>query len=50
MFQLGKLFAGAAFTFGTGAALCVLGFMVYMLVRKNKYDNNHLTRNVKVGA
>ena len=50
VFQLGKLFAGAAFTFGTGAALAVLGFMIYMLVRRNKYDNNHLTRNVKVGA
>jgi len=50
VFQLGKLFAGAAFTFSTGAALVVLGFILYMLVRKNKYDNNHLTHNVKIGA
>ena len=32
------------------AALAVLAFLVYMLVRPNKYNDNHLERSVKVSA
>ena len=31
-------------------ALLVLGALVYLLVRKNPYDENHLTQRIKVGA
>ena len=40
----GLLAAGAGFTVATAAALIVLIFLVYMLVRKNRYDENHLSR------
>ncbi|MDO5324283.1 MAG: ferrous iron transport protein B [Clostridia bacterium] len=44
VYQLGLLAAGAGFTVATAAALIVLIFLVYMLVRKNRYDENHLSR------
>ena len=44
VYQLGLLAAGAGFTLATAAALIVLIALVYMLVRKNRYDENHLTR------
>ena len=47
VYQLGLLFAGAGFTIASAAALIVLGFMLYMLLRRNRYDENHLTRNVQ---
>ena len=43
VYQLGLLAAGAGFTVATAAALIVLIFLVYMLVRKNRYDENHLS-------
>lgn len=43
VFQLGRLFAGGGFNIGTAVAVVMLAAAVYMLVRKNKYDNNHLT-------
>jgi putative MATE family efflux protein len=40
-----------AVVYGDAAVAAItIANKVYMLVRKNKYDNNHLTRNVKVGA
>ena len=50
VYQLGLLFAGAGFGLGTAVALLVLGALVYLLVRKNPYDENHLTQRIKVGA
>ncbi len=46
VYQLGLLFNGAGFGIGTVAAILVLAFLLYMLFRKNKYDENHLTRRV----
>lgn len=40
VYQLGLLFTGAGFSVGTVVALAVLVFMLYMLFRKNKYDEN----------
>ncbi|MGI5888193.1 MAG: ferrous iron transport protein B [Oscillospiraceae bacterium] len=50
VYQLGLLFSGAGFTFGTAAALAVLAFLMYMLLRKNRYnDEAHLSiRSVDV--
>ena len=42
--------AGAGFGLGTAVALLLLGALVYLLVRKNPYDENHLTQRIKVGA
>ena len=49
-FQLGRLIMGGSFTFATGAALVLLLGILYMLFRKNRYDNDHLTRKVNVNA
>ena len=46
VYQLGLLVNGAGFGIGTVAAILVLAFLLYMLFRKNKYDENHLTRRV----
>lgn len=43
IFQLGCLFAGDASIIGTIAACIALALLIYMLVRKNKYDSNKLT-------
>ncbi len=48
VYQLGLLLAGAGFTFLTAVALALLCGIMYMLCRKNQYNENHL--NVKVGA
>ena len=50
VYQLGLLFAGAGFGLGTAAALLLAAALVYLLVRKNPYDENHLTQSVKAGA
>ena len=50
VYQLGLLFAGAGFGLGTAAALALLAALVYLLVRKNPYDENHLTQRIRVGA
>ena len=50
VYQLGLLFSGAGFTFWTAAAIVLLAALVYMLVRRNKYDDNHLTRGVGEAA
>ena len=43
IYQFGKLFTGGGFGIGTLAAVLVLAFLVYMLFRKNRYDDNRLT-------
>ena len=41
--QLGVLFTGGGFTVWTAIAIVVLATLVYLLVRKNKYDDNTLS-------
>jgi ferrous iron transport protein B len=50
VYQLGLLFAGAGFSAWTAAAIALLAGLVYLLVRKNPYDENHFTQKVKTGA
>ena len=50
VYQLGLLFSGAGFTVATAVAILLLAFLVYMIVRRNKYDENHLTQTVKNAA
>ncbi len=47
IFQIGSIFTGGANPIGIICALAVIACFLYMLFRKNKYDNNHLT--VKAG-
>lgn len=47
VYQLGSWFVGGGNIIGTVVALALLAFMVYMLVRKNKYDTNTLTVKTK---
>ena len=42
VYQLGMLFTESVFTIWTAIAIAVLMFLVYMLFRKNPYDENHL--------
>ncbi len=42
VYQLGGLFTGS-FGIGTIFGIAALAFLIYMLVRKNKYDGSHLT-------
>ena len=44
VYQLGLLFAGGGFTAWTAAALVLLTGILYMLLRKNRYDEGHLSR------
>ncbi len=48
IFQLGCLFTGDASIIGTIVAFIALALLIYMLVRKNKYDSNKLTVNAKM--
>ena len=48
VYQLGLLSVGGGFTLATAAALLLLGLMIYLLVRKNPYDSEHL--KVKVNG
>ncbi len=43
VYQLGSLFTGGGFGAGTVVAILLLAFLVYLLARKNKYDDNTLT-------
>ena len=43
VYQLGSLFTGGGFGVGTVVAILLLAFLVYLLARKNKYDDNTLT-------
>ena len=48
VYQLGLLFAGAGVTLWTAVAALLLAGLVYLLVRPNRYEENHL--KVGVGA
>ena len=50
VYQLGLLFSGAGFSVWTAVAIALLAGLIYLLVRKNPYDENHFTQKVKVGA
>ena len=47
VYQLGSWFVGGGNIIGTVVALIILAFMIYMIVRKNKYDTNKLTVKTK---
>ena len=42
VYQLGMLFVGNGFTVWTGVAIALLAFLLFMLFRKNRYDDAHL--------
>ena len=46
VYQLGLLFGGAGFTVATAIAILLLAGLVYLVVRKNPYNDNHLTQKV----
>ena len=48
MYQLGTVFGGGGFNVGTVIAILLVLFIVYMLFRKNKYNENQLTIKEKV--
>ena len=50
VYQLGLLFSGAGFGIASAIAIVLLGLLAYMLARKNRYDENHFTKRVKVEA
>ncbi len=50
VYQLGLLFSGAGFTVATAVAILLLAFLVYMIVRRNKYGENHRPQTVKNAA
>ncbi|MBE6719276.1 MAG: ferrous iron transporter B [Ruminococcaceae bacterium] len=47
IFQIGSIFAGGANVVGVICAVAVIVCFGYMLFRKNKYDENHLTVSTK---
>lgn len=50
VYQLGTLFTGGGYGLGTLLAVLALAALVFLLVRKNKYDDTHLSVSaVKVG-
>jgi ferrous iron transport protein B len=48
VYQLGKLFAGGGFGFGTVVAILLVAGLCYMLFRKNPYDENGVKSTSKV--
>ena len=46
VYQLGRMFSGANATVWSFIALALLAALIYMLVRRNRYDDNHLTQKV----
>ena len=48
VYQLGLLFMGCGFTAATAAAIVVLAVMLYLLFRKNPYNEEHLDQKVRV--
>ena len=47
VYQLGTLFTGGTFTIWTAVALLVLAVIVYLMLRKNKYDRKTFTENTQ---
>ena len=50
VYQLGLLFSGAGFGVATAVAILLVALLAYLVLRKNRYDENHLTQKVKVQA
>ncbi len=50
VYQLGSLFAGGGFGLGTVAAVVLLALLVYLLVRKNKYEETTLNARAVAAA
>ena len=48
VYQLGLLFMGGGFTVATAAAIAVLAVMLFLLFRKNPYNEEHLDQKVRV--
>lgn len=48
VYQLGTYIMGGVLSVGTIAALVVLVVLIYLLVRKNKYTDNHFTMKSKM--
>ena len=46
VYQLGRMFSGASATVWSFIALALLAGLAYMLLRRNRYDDNHLTQKV----
>ena len=43
VFQIGSLFVGGTFGLGTGFAFAAVAAILYLLFRKNPYDEEHLS-------
>ena len=50
VYQLGLLFSGAGFGVATAVAILLVALLAYLVLRKNRYDENHLIQKVKVQA
>ena len=50
VYQLGSLFTGGGFGVGTVAAVVLLALLVYLLVRKNKYEETTLSARAVAAA
>ena len=50
VYQLGSLFTGGGFGLGTVAAVVLLALLVYLLVRKNKYEETTLNARAVAAA
>lgn len=48
IYQIGILISGAAFSVWTGIAIALLAGICYLLLRKNKYNDQHLAQKVRV--
>ena len=51
VYQIGSLFVGGSFGVGTVVAILAIVAILYLLVRKNRYDGERLTvRAVKAAS
>ena len=50
VYQLGLVFVGDANVVGAVLAVALLAALVYLLVRPNRYDENHFTKQLRVEA
>ena len=50
VYQLGLRFSGAGFGVATAVAILLVALLAYLVLRKNRYDENHLIQKVKVQA
>ena len=50
VYQLGLMFSGAGFGVWTAIAIALLAGMIYLLARRNRYNDEHFTQKVKISA